>query len=260
MDVVTVRARDDGRIDIDDFERAIDKDTRLVVISLVSMVNGFRHDLVRLCDIAHAQGALVYADIVQAVGSVPFDVRESGVDFCSCASNKWLMGEQGLGFLFVRKDRLPDLRRPWYGHYQLDRRLDRAFPSSERDGSLTEFDFHDGARGYFAMGSQANIVAAMLDASLDYLLAVGANRISEYRQPMVERLQSALPALGFTSITPTDSRAAIVAFRHDGDRDALRARLDSAGISLTVARHHLRASLAVFNDMDDVEHLIDVLR
>ncbi len=259
MDVVTLRAGSDGRISAEQFEAAINRDTRLVSISLVSMVNGFRHDLDRICRLAHEHGAYVYADVVHAVGSMPFDVRASRVDFCSTASYKWLMGEQGLGFLYARKDRLKDIGRPWFGHYQLDKRTDLGFPAPGEADAVTDYRHVGGARGYFAMGSQANIVAALLDHSLDYLLAVGADRIQAYRQPLIDRLQRALPALGFEPITPHDAGTALVSFRHDGDVQSLRGRMREANISLTVAPYHLRISPSVFNDEEDIERLIDAL-
>lgn len=49
-----------------------------------------------MCDLAHASGALVYCDIVQAAGATPIDVRATGADFCACSSFKWLMGISGL--------------------------------------------------------------------------------------------------------------------------------------------------------------------
>jgi len=258
MDVVTLRSTD-GTINIDEFERTINSNTRLVCISSVSMVNGFQHDLKRICEIAHASGALVYADIVHQVGSTPIDVRQSGVDFCSAASYKWLMGEQGLGFLYARKDRLAEIKRPWLGHYQLRSRRGHAFPNPEPNELLTEYQHHDSALGYFAMGSQSNIVSALLDHSLPYLLQVGADRIQAYRQPLIERLQEDMPKIGFSSITPRDSKTALVSFRHSGNADELRERLDAANVTVSVASHHLRVSPSVFNDMDDVERLLDAL-
>src|SRR5499426_3585737 len=71
----------DGRIELRDLERLVDKKTRLIEVSLVAMYNGFQHDLKAVCDLAHAHGAFVYADIIQAAGASPIDVRASGVDF-----------------------------------------------------------------------------------------------------------------------------------------------------------------------------------
>ena len=258
MDVVTLRSSD-GTIDMDEFERSIDSDTRLVTISSVSMVNGFQHDLTRICEIAHAAGALVYADVVHQVGSTPFDVRESGVDFCSAASYKWLMGEQGLGFLYVRKDRLEEIKRPWLGHYQLARRRGYGFPNPGPGGVLTEYEHHDSALGYFAMGSQSNIVSALLDHSLPYLLQVGAERIQAYRQPLIDHLQEEMPKIGYPSITPRASETALVSFRHAGNADELHDKLDAANVTVSVASHHMRISPSVFNDMGDIERLIGAL-
>ena len=98
-------------IEIADLEKAVDKNTKLVALSKISYINGFEHDLKAVCDLAHAHGAYVYADVVQAVGCMPLNVRESNIDFVASASYKWLMGDFGLGFVYVRKDLLPKLQR-----------------------------------------------------------------------------------------------------------------------------------------------------
>src|SRR5262249_20745376 len=73
----------DWRIDLKDMDRAIDKNTRLVSMALVSNVNGYLHDARAIADLAHARGAYVFADMVQAAGAVPVDVRAMGIDFGS---------------------------------------------------------------------------------------------------------------------------------------------------------------------------------
>lgn len=115
-----------GAIDMHDFERLVDKKTKLIEVSLVAMYNGFQHDLKAVCDLAHAHGAYVYADIIQAAGATPIDVRASGVDFCSCSSFKWLMGDFGLGFLYVREELLGKIRRPQIGYHSASR-MERIF-------------------------------------------------------------------------------------------------------------------------------------
>lgn len=257
MEVVTLRTKD-GTIDPDAFEAAVTRDTRLVAVSAVSTTNGFQHDLKRVCEITHAKGAPVYADIIHQVGSTPIDVRDTGVDFCASASYKWLMGEMGLGFLYVQGDRLEEISRPWFGHNQLARHALYSFPDATRGERLSEYEHFDSALGYFAMGTQANIVAAILDYSLRYLLAVGVERIQAYRQPMIDRLQEELPRLGYASITPRESRTAVVSFRHD-DAEALAARLRAREITVTVRPHHVRISPSVFNDHGDVDRLISAL-
>ena len=260
VDVVTLRADSQGRIDIQQFADAIDDTTRLVSVSHVSMINGFRHDLAEISRLAHEKGAYVYADVVHSVGAVPFDVKALGVDFCASASYKWLMGEQGLGFLYAERGRLAELTRPWFGHYQLAERSDLGFPSPTASASVTDYRHDEGSRGLFAMGSQANIVAALLEDSLRYLLAVGVERIRDHRRPMVERLRTGIEELGLQPITPKGADTALFSFRHTGNAAETRARLQSAKIVATVAPYHVRVSPSVFNDLDDIERLLAALR
>src|SRR5229473_1793888 len=74
LDVRFVKPRE-GRIELADLEKAMDRGTKLVALSLVSYLNGFQYDLKAVCDLAHSHGAYVYADLVQAAGSVPIDVE-----------------------------------------------------------------------------------------------------------------------------------------------------------------------------------------
>ena len=258
MDVVTIRASEDGSIDLAKYDEAINDETRLVAVSHVSMLNGFQHDLKELCRLAHAKGALVYADTVQSVGNTPVDVRGTGVDFTWAAGYKWLMGDMGLGLMSVRKDRLASLRRPWYGSGQLATRQHMGFPNPGGGDRVTEYEYLDSALGFFAMGTQANIVAAELDASLQYLLQVGVKRIQAYRQPLIDYLQEELPRLGYATITPRGAGSALVSFRHD-DPEGLRNRLRAQGITITVSDHYFRVSPSVFNDMQDAERLVRAL-
>lgn len=254
MDVVTLRPTD-GRIDKAEFEAAVTADTRLVAVSSVSTFNGYEHDLKAICEIAHAKDALVYADVIHGVGAVPFDVRETGVDFCSSASYKWLMGDFGMGFLFVRADRLDRIQRPWVGYFQVSRLQTHVYP-----GDLVgDYELENTTRGHFAMGTMANAVAAQLDYSLQYLLDVGVARIQAYRQPLMDRMQQALPELGYPSLTPPESRTPLSSFACENARERLGPKLREAGVTISVYANRFRVSPSVFNGMDDIEYLLEVL-
>jgi selenocysteine lyase/cysteine desulfurase len=258
MDVVTLRPRQ-GRIDMAKLEAAVTAETVLVALSSVSTFNGFEHDLKRVCEIAHNKGALVYADVIHSVGAVPFDVRATGVDFCSTASYKWLMADMGLGFLYVRADRLERLQRPWYGYHQVTRFQSHINPGDPPGETVADYELGDNARGYFSMGTVANATAAQLDYSLQYLLDVGVERIQRYRQPMIDLLQEALPPRGYEPLTPRESRTPLVTFACMDARNRILPKLREAGITISVSRNHFRVSPSVFNDMDDIDHLIEVL-
>ena len=100
---VRIVRQKDWVIDLKDVERAVNRNTKLVSMALVSNVNGYLHDVKGISDIAHANGAYVYADVIQAAGAVPIDVAAMGLDMCACSSYKWLMGDRGFGFLYIRR-------------------------------------------------------------------------------------------------------------------------------------------------------------
>lgn len=255
---VTVLPMVDNRISIAQFDAAIRVDTQLVALSLVSALTGFTHDLRAVCDLAHARGALVYADIIQAAGAVPLDVRESGVDFCACSTYKWLMGDFGIGLLYVRRDRLDRVASSQSGYRQLKQFATHFLPFEPVADQLFSFERSADTAGNFEVGTLGNAAVAALKVSLAYLLQTDVRNIQRHRAAMIERLQSALPAAGYRPLTPIDCGGPIVAFAVQ-DAMALRPKLDAAGVNIQLYPHRLRISPSVFNSMDDIELLVDVL-
>src|SRR6266852_4945097 len=78
---VRIVAHKDYVMDFRDLERVVDRKTRLIAIALVSNINGYVHEIRKISDLAHAHGAYVYADVIQAAGAIPIDVQAMGIDF-----------------------------------------------------------------------------------------------------------------------------------------------------------------------------------
>lgn len=258
MDVAWVRPRD-NRIAMDDIERAVTTGTRLVSLSLVSTYNGFEHDLKRVCEIAHAKGALVYADIIHAAGTIPVDVRASGVDFAACASYKWLMGDFGLGFLYARADLHDRLKRQQYGYYQVALFQPHVYPFDPPGNTIADVTPRPDAEGLFAMGTRAHTGIALLDWSLAHLLELGVENIVAHRQPMLARLQTTLPRKGYQVVTPPGSRTPLVTGLCQNANDKLAGPMTKAGLQITMSRNRFRVSPSVFNDMDDIDRFLEAL-
>lgn len=258
MDVTWVREKD-GRIPLKDMKKAIRKGTKLVALSLVSTINGFEHDLKKICDIAHENGAYVYADIIHAAGCVPVDLHASGVDFAACASYKWLMGDFGLGFIYARKDLLPMLKRVNYGYYGMSAFRPHIYPLDPPGDTIAEYGFRDDASGAFAIGTRASIVAAALERSLDYILGLGVDKIQAHAQTLADHLKRELPRRGYQLMTPKETKTPLVACIMENARETLRPVFDAAKIRMTTSTNRFRASLSVFNDEQDVERLLAAL-
>lgn len=249
----------EGCIVLEDIERAVRRGTKLIALSAVSTFNGFTHDLKKVCEIAHAHGALVYADIVHAAGCMPLDVKESGVDFAACASYKWLMGDFGLGFLYARKDRLPLLERTQWGYYGLNRFASHAYPLDTPGETVADYGFEDSATGRFAFGTHAHTVVAQLHRSLNYIQGLGVEKIQAHAQSLLAPLRAELQRRGYALATPPESRAPLLTCILEDAPAKLRARLAAANVQIMVSRNRFRVTPSVFNDMDDIEKLLAAL-
>jgi kynureninase len=102
--VVVVPSRDGISIDEEELLAAIDERTRLVAISHVLFRSAYVMDAKRICDHAHAMGALVSLDAYHSVGVLPVDVHAIGADFLTGGVLKWLCGGPGGSFLWVRPE------------------------------------------------------------------------------------------------------------------------------------------------------------
>jgi len=237
-------------IDVSDMDRAIDKNTRLVSLALVSNVNGFMHDVKSVSALAHARGAYLFADIIQAVGAVPLDMRALGIDFASAGTYKWLMGERGLGFLFVREElqgtALPTTR---YGHRQI---------ANFNRAELTWEPLPGAAK--YETGGIGVLLAACVSEGIDYVQKLGIDRIRAHARQLTGRLQTELPPLGYKPLTPRGTETPIVAFELK-DAAATGKALQSGKVAATIIanENRLRLSVSVFNTHDDIDRVVEAL-
>jgi len=92
----------EGKLDMDEFQDMISDETALVSIMLANNEIGTIQDLKVISRIAHEHGALMHTDAVQALGKIPVNVDDLGVDFMSFSGHK-IYGPKGIGGLYVRK-------------------------------------------------------------------------------------------------------------------------------------------------------------
>ena len=189
-----------GVVDASDFEPHVDRRTRVVSVALVSHQNGFYHDMRPIADLAHAHGAVCYADAVQAVGMVPIDVRALGVDALCSGTYKWLLAGFGVAPFFITPALNDRLRLDRYGEFMVTHEMpDHRF---ELEKTARRFDY----------GSRAFGAVYQLGASLTYLDRVGVPRIGEHTVALAHRLYDGLVQQGYRMFTPPGNRSSIVSF------------------------------------------------
>lgn len=256
LNVLTPR---DNRIDYAELERAITPQTKLVAVSWVASATGYVHDLKTVCDIAHRKGALVYADIIQGVGGIPLDVKACGVDFCCAGTYKWLMGEFGVAFLYVRPDRLAQLQRVQVGWRGMTAYSPHFLPFDEPGPPAGEYELGADTAHIFEVSTPNWSGLAAVAGSLKYINDLGVANIARHREPLLQRLQEELPKHGFRRLTPSDFQGSSVVFSREGLGYEFRQAILDAKIYVTLYKHRIRVSPSVHNDMGDIESLIKVL-
>ncbi len=236
-----------GRSEAASFEPFIDDRTKLLSVAWVSNVNGFRHNLKPLADLAHAHGAFYYADGIQALGTFPINLRDEGVDFVSAGTYKWLHGGFGIAPFFIREEQLERIQPDRLGSFSV---------AEQKPGY--QYRLHDGARG-FEFGTLAFLPLYQLDAALDYLGGVGLDRIEGHTVPLAQELRDGLAAQGFEVLTPQANASPVVAFAHGRDPAAAREIFERRKVWITFrgGRLHIRAGVALFNNRADINKMLE---
>jgi len=232
---------------------AIDEGTSVVALSHVEYRTGYRYDLGRLADAAHANGALLIVDASQSAGAIPIDVPSSGVDALIVGSYKWLCGPFGAAFMYVNPELLTTIEPGLVGFRSHRNMWDLEAQRIEFADDATRFEYSTMAYG----------CAIGLATAIDYLLGVGLETIFEWNMNLADRLISGLDHLGADVISPRSGpeRTSIVAARFVGtDVDGLVHALDEAGVVASARMGALRFSPHLYNTTDDIDRALDVLR
>ena len=239
----------DGVVTVDDFAAHTDERSRLISVAWVSNRNGFRYELPPLADLAHAHGAYLYADAIQAWGTFPTNLHDEKVDFACGNGYKWLHADFGCAPFYVRREHLEWMTPDRYGHSQVAETL----PGHRfrLKTSAAKLQYANPAYGP---------VAAM-DAALGFLEGVGMDRIAAHTHALAGELRAGAEALGMQLFTPPDNPSAIVSFYHGLEHERLAEALAEEGVSITFQEggELLRAAVGMFNNRDDVDRLLGVL-
>jgi len=177
-------------------------------------------------------------------------MRALGIDFASAGTYKWLMGERGIGFLYVREDLqgtvLPTTR---YGHRQVTN-FNRA--------ELTWEPLPGAAK--YETGGIPVLLAACVSEGINYVQRLGMDNIRAHARQLTDRLQKELPPLGYTPLTPRGTETPILAFGLK-DAAATAKALQAAKIEATIIanENRMRLAVSVFTTHDDIDRVVDVL-
>ena len=241
----------DGAVTPESVEEAIGPRTRLVAVSSVQFASGHRTDVDAIGRICRDRNVLFVVDAIQQAGAFPIDVKASGIHAMAACSHKWMLGLLGIGFLYVDRDLLPNLRPALVGWYSVEDPF--AF-----DG--TRFDLRTDASRLEEAAPTFPMVYGF-GAAVEMLLEAGVANTAAHITGLLDRAAGALEAIGCEVSPAPEHRAGILMIRPPAaDVDALAEACAERNIAVSVRRGRLRLSAHLYNNEDDIDALVDLLR
>ena len=251
---------DDGAFSLEAFEQALTKRTKIVAITQMSNVLGTVTPIKEIVRIAHAHGVPVLVDGSQGAVHLDVDVRDLDVDFYIVTGHK-LYGPTGVGALYAKRQWLENLP-PFLG-------------GGEMIGEVTQdrITYNDPPHRFEA-GTPPIVQAVGLGAALDYMQAVGRDRIRAHETALSDYAHERLSRLNSLRIFGrAPGKGAIVSFEMKGAHaHDVATVIDRSGVAVRAGTHcaqplltrfgvtsTCRASFALYNTMAEVDALAEAL-
>jgi L-cysteine/cystine lyase len=233
------------------FDRLITPGTKLVSLSHVLWTTGMVMPVRRIADIAHERGALVLVDGAQSAGAIPVSVRDLGADMYAIPAQKWLLGPEGLGALWVRRELLDDARSTFATYFTF------ASVDSRGNRSLAE-----DARRFQVVGFHRPSIVGMARAIGWLTMFVGLDFVFRRGAEMAGYAADRLAEMdGVELLTPRDRMAGLVTFRIAGWEiepalEELQARTFAIARTLPLV-NALRISVGFWTTREELDRFLD---
>ncbi|MFW5892649.1 MAG: aminotransferase class V-fold PLP-dependent enzyme [Bacillota bacterium] len=251
---------EEGRITTENFKSVLSDKTKVVALTGVSNVLGYKTPLSKIIPLAHEKGAIVSVDAAQMAPHEVIDVRALDCDFLAFSGHK-MLGPTGIGVLYGKKSLLDRLEPLEYGGDMVD--IAELHDASWKD---TPYKFETGTPPI------AEVIG--LGAAVDYLNAIGMPAIIAHEQTLHAYTMEQLSKLeGITVYNPT-CETGIITFNIDGvhPHDAVTF-FDEDNVALRAGHHcaqpvmrfldviaTLRASMYLYNSKSDADRFIDSIK
>lgn len=255
VEIRVVKSRN-GAAPLEAFTQLVNNRTRLISVAWINNNSGFRHDMKALSALARANGACLYSDAVQFIGTGPLDLHAEGVDFCTAGTYKWLMAGFGVAVCYVRRDRLGMIKPAnvgWRSPSGPNRTAPRTSAKQLEYATLPFGDLYE------------------LHAALSYLRSVGLAKIEARSQALAERLRTGLTQRKIRLALEEHTRSPIVSFyisRRSADAakilEAARVKVSAQDVAppdpAAALRlpTRIRVAVSFFNSESDIDRMLAV--
>jgi selenocysteine lyase/cysteine desulfurase len=202
--VLRLVAAEQGRVSHEAILRALTSRTRVVTVSFVQYLGGFRLDLEKLGQACAAHGCLLFVDAIQGLGAFPVDVKRANIAGLAADSHKWMLGPEGSALLYVSRQVMERIRPSEIGWMTV---------RHWSDFSRRDLSWRDDA-GRYECGTLNTVGIYGLGAAVNLLLEVGIPNIAERILHLTDRLRAGLLAQGHSVFGPRarEEASGIVSF------------------------------------------------
>ena len=233
--------------------KAAAQGARLLAISFVQYLSGYRADLAAIGEICRRAGVFFFVDAIQGLGAFPLDVRAMNIQAFAADGHKWLLGPEGQGLLYVQQDWQDRIEPVEFGWMTVAGYQDYA----SRDMTPR----HDAGR--YECGTLNMIGLHGLRVSLDFVLDVGVERIGPAVRALGDQIAAGASRLGYEVLGPArtaECGAGIVCIRHPQiDSRVVHARLRDSGFQAAPRQAWVRLSPHFYISPQDIERMLAAL-
>ena len=225
---------------------------RLLAVSFVNYLSGYRVDLEAIGKICHEHGCFYFVDAIQGMGVFPLDVEAAHIDALSADGHKWMLGPEGNGVLYVRRqwqDAIEPVEFGWTN------------PANYADYSSRDMTLRADA-GRYECGTLNTVGCYGHRASLEFLLEVGIPNVGAAVMARAGQLDEGLRALGYELMRERTSAtgSGIISFRHaTKDSKMMVSEMKRHKITAAPRQGWVRVSPHFYISSEDIEQVLRAL-
>lgn len=240
----------DGEIQIDEIEKAITPDTRLVSLSYVQFLSGFRFNLDELSEVCWRNACLLSIDAIQGLGAMPIDCTK--VDFMAAGAHKWGMSPMGTGVAYFSDELLMRLNPVFVGWLSVE----EAWDFSHHDKPLKS----DASR--YELGTYNWMGLVGMNAAFELFEEIGFDAVSEKILSLSEYFSNSLAHSGFELLCSPSrpNRSGIVSIKTLKNAESIFKQLAARQIEISLRENYLRFSPHFYNTQSECDEVISQLK
>lgn len=243
---------ENGIITAEDLIHAITPKTKLISVSYVQFLSGYRIDLELLGNICKEKEIILSLDAIQGLGALTLDIKKCNVDFLSCGTQKWMLGLQGMAFIYISEELQSELKTASVGWLSVENAWD-----------LIDYDFKlKKTANRYQPGTLNTYGIYAINASLKMFDEFGYDNIENQVLSNSKYFIEQLAAMGFSPFLKNCNKkniAGIISFKSE-DAEIILNYLQTKNIISAVREGIVRLSPHFYNTKDEIDNVVAELK